>query len=34
MQRAAIYAALAQGRKAPYFLGAKKKLEISDAMIF
>ncbi len=34
MQAAAIDAARERGLKAPYFLGAKKKLRISDAMIY
>jgi glucosamine 6-phosphate synthetase-like amidotransferase/phosphosugar isomerase protein len=34
MQIAAIRAAKSEGLKAPYFLGAKEKLRISDAMIY
>jgi len=34
MQKAAIDAAKREGLKAPYFLGAKKKLRISDEMIY
>jgi len=34
MQRAAIDAATREGLERPYFLGAKKKMRISDEMIY
>ena len=34
MQRAVIDAARREGLKSPYFLGAKKKMRISDGMIY
>ncbi len=34
MQRAVIEAARKEGLKIPYFLGAKKKMRISDEMIY
>ena len=34
MQMAAIDAARREGLESPYFLGAKKKLRISDEMIY
>jgi hypothetical protein len=34
MQMASIKAARREGLESPYFLGAKKKLKISDEMIY